>query len=129
MEIFKDIEEYEGLYKVSNSVRIISLPRVGTIKTIRELKQHKNRYGYMYVTLHKGGKAKRYSVHQLIAKAFIPNPDNLPQVNHKDGNKENNTISNLEWVSASENKLHSYRVLKEQHYSRKVLCVEQRQSI
>lgn len=68
----------------------------------------KQRSGYFYVELFKNNKAKRYLVHRLVAKAFIPNPENKPQVNHKDGNKTNNHVSNLEWVTNSENQLHAF---------------------
>jgi hypothetical protein len=125
----KILNGYEGYYQISNQARVISFPRKGTSKEIKEIKQFKNRYGYVYVTLHKDNKHKKYTVHQLMAQAFIDNPNNLPQVNHKDGNKENNSIDNLEWVSASGNKKHSYDHLKEKHYSRKVLCVEKRYSV
>lgn len=67
--------------------------------------------GYLYVDLYKNNKAKRFYIHRLVAKAFIPNPENKPQVNHKDGNTKNNTTSNLEWVTALENVEHASKVL------------------
>lgn len=72
----------------------------------------KNRMGYFRVCLYKDHKKKRFLVHRLVAEAFISNPNNKPQVNHKDGNKQNNRLENLEWATNSENQLHSYHVLK-----------------
>ena len=72
----------------------------------------KNRMGYFRVCLFKDHKKKRFLVHRLVAEAFIPNQNNKPQVNHKDGNKQNNKLENLEWVNASENMIHSYYVLR-----------------
>lgn len=68
--------------------------------------------GYLKVKLNKNSKSKWFLVHRLVAQAFIPNPENKPQVNHKDGNKFNNCVENLEWNTNSENQLHSYRILK-----------------
>ena len=108
-EIWKDIEGYEGLYKVSNMVRVKSVERIrwnngGYCKVPeRILKPGKDRCGYLYVILCKEGIKKKYYVHRLVAEAFIPNPDNLPQINHIDENKENNHVDNLEWVTCKEN--------------------------
>ena len=98
-EIFKDIEEYEGLYQISN------LGRVKSLKYGKEriLKPAKDKKGYLYVCLYKQGKMKIYRVHRLVAQAFIPNPNNLPQVNHKDEDKTNNASSNLEFCDAKYN--------------------------
>lgn len=68
-----------------------------------------NRTGYPMVTLFKEGKPKHYLIHRLVALAFIPNPLNKPCINHIDGNKKNHSLSNLEWVTYSENGLHAYR--------------------
>lgn len=75
----------------------------------KPLKARKNSQGYLRVSVHKNGQRKRYFCHRLVAKAFIPNPLDKPEVNHKDGNPLNNNLSNLEWVTSSENKLHAYR--------------------
>lgn len=72
----------------------------------------KDKYGYLTVTLYKekGGKGKTHKLHRLVAKAFIPNPYNKPQVNHRDGNKSNPHYSNLEWVTNGENQLHAFEI-------------------
>ena len=113
-EIWKDIEGYEGLYQVSTYGNIKSLPKVrrngtGTyIQKERLLKPSNTSTGYKKVELCKDGKRKGFKVHRLVAIAFIPNPDNKPEVNHIDGNKINNNIDNLEWVTSSEKTIHAY---------------------
>ena len=94
---WRDVVGYEGLYKVSTE---------GNIKSIRRnkiLSQDTNQDGYKRVQLYKNKASKNYSVHRLVAQAFIPNPDNLPQVNHKDEDKSNNCVSNLEWITPKDN--------------------------
>ena len=109
-EIWKDIKDYEGHYQVSNLSRVRSLDRYIKgkghslqFKKGRILKPTKDRYGYLQVTLCKNNIKKEYKVHRLVAEAFIDNPDNLPQVNHRDENKLNNNVDNLEWCSAKYN--------------------------
>lgn len=100
-EKWKDIEDFEGLYAVSDRGRVMNL------KTDRILKPGVNGAGYEVVCLCKDGKKKQYYNHRLTADAFIPNPDNLPEVNHIDECKTNNNVYNLEWVTASQNNRHS----------------------
>ena len=99
IEIWKPVVGYEGLYEVSNWGRIKST-KYGKE---RILKLIKDKDGYLFVRLYKNGIIKNYFVHRLVAQAFIPNPDNLPQVNHKDENPINNVVSNLEWCDAKYN--------------------------
>lgn len=98
-EIWKDIKGYEGLYQVSNWGRIKSI-RFGKE---RIMKLCPDRYGYLYIVLYKNNIKKAYRVHRLVAEAFIDNTDNLPCVNHKDENKQNNNVENLEWCDAKYN--------------------------
>ena len=106
-EKWKDIEGYEGLYQISNLGRIRSFynyRRDGTNILKPRLKR-----GYYQVGLRKNGERKWHHLHRLVAKAFIPNPNNLPQINHKDENKTNNVIDNLEWCSVSYNNCYGTR--------------------
>lgn len=107
-EIWKDIPNYEGLYQVSNKGNVLSLNAYGH-KIKRPLKQYINSFGYPVVVLNHNKIPKYVAVHILVAKAFIPNPNNKPQVNHIDGNKTNNTVDNLEWVTSKENIQHAIR--------------------
>ena len=109
-EIWKDIPNYEGLYLVSNKGNVISLPRKGMqSKTPKLLKKHKNNCNYDMVTLCKSNKIKALFIHRLVAQTFIDNPNNYPCINHKNGDKSNNCVNNLEWCSYSYNMLHAYR--------------------
>lgn len=104
VELWKDIEGFEGLYQVSNLGRIKSCFREGTKGGI--IKQFLiDRY--MKVHLYKGGESIFYFVHRLVAIAFIPNPDKKPQVNHINGNKYDNRAINLEWTTSQENIQHA----------------------
>lgn len=107
-EEWRDIDGYDGRYMVSNLGKIMSLNFNGTHKH-KELLGRKTRGGYRQVVLYTNGKRKAFYIHVLVAKTFIPNPNNLPEVNHKDGNKENNTVNNLEWVTSKENSLHAVK--------------------
>ena len=110
MEIWKDIPGFEGLYQASNEGRIRSLTRqvYNYIKPGRILKSNIKNSGYLYLSISNGNnKFKHANVHRLVALAFIPNPDSKPQVNHKDGNRLNNNVDNLEWCTAKENINHS----------------------
>lgn len=102
-EQWKDIYGYEGLYQVSNLGRVRSLPRNGTVNDIKILKQKRDN-GYLRISLKKNGFLKTFSVHRLVAQAFLPNDDLFKtQINHKDENKENNNVKNLEWCDAAYN--------------------------
>ena len=104
-EEWQAVKGYEGLYEVSNQGRVKSLPRNTTKGKI--LVAEKNHRGYYRVGLTKNNKQKHFSIHRLVAEVFIPNPQNKPQVNHIDGNKQNNSVENLEWVTHSENMKHA----------------------
>ena len=105
IEKWRDIRGYEGLYQVSNFGRVASLGRKISrrLTSTLILKQYLLPNGYLFIRLSKNSKYTNKLVHRLVAEAFIPNPNNLPQVNHKDEDKTNNVWSNLEWVSASRN--------------------------
>lgn len=95
-EIWKDIERYEGLYWISN---------LGRVKSKRKILKPciNKRTGYIYVCLTKNNKGKVIVIHRLVAKTFLPNPYNLPFINHKDENKQNSRLDNLEWCTAKYN--------------------------
>lgn len=109
-EIWKDIKNYEGLYQVSNFGNVKSLARITCQKKVL-VEKYLTLFGkyntYIRVHLVKNGKTVTPYVHRLVAEAFIDNPDNKSQVNHKDGIKSNNFLDNLEWVTASENQKHA----------------------
>lgn len=97
-EIWVDIKGYEGLYQVSNTGKIKSLNYKRSNKE-HFLKLSFNRGKYIKVTLYKNNKLRTFQVHRLVAEAFIPNPKGFPQVNHKDEDKTNNCVYNLEWCT------------------------------
>lgn len=107
-EIWRPVIGYEGLYEVSNLGRVKSIPRNGTPGGILT-PNYKNQKHYAHVALTKNAKPKTTSVHRIVAQAFIPNPDNKPQVNHIDGDKKNNCADNLEWATQSENMRHAFK--------------------
>lgn len=106
-ELWKDIKGYEGLYEISNLGQVRSIPRKGTFKYKHILKTKKNKSGYLMVHLFKNGKGKAFTVHRLVAKTFLEKSLNKQDVNHIDGNKENNYVSNLEWMTHKENMKHA----------------------
>ena len=112
IEIWKDIIVYEGLYQISNLGRVKSL----IFKNHRILKGWNNGEGYIKVELKKDNTSKNYLISRLVAFNFIENSFNLPQVNHIDGNKSNNSLNNLEWVSSRENNCH--RINRNKTYSK-----------
>ena len=102
MEIWKDIKDYGGLYKVSDKGNII-----GTKRNVM-LSPYQNHKGYFIISLTKNSVKKTHSIHRLVAETFIPNPNNLPQVNHKNGIKTCNEVWNLEWTDNSGNQKHAF---------------------
>lgn len=125
------IEKWSGIkdfpsYEVSNLGkvrRIFKDYRTLKIKgKYQEMTLYNNkRNGYVYVWLNENGKGYNKRIHRLVAETFIPNPKNKPQVNHKDGNKQNNHYSNLEWCTNRENVIHAYKNKLTKHYTRKIL--------
>lgn len=116
LEIWKEIQDFEGFYEISNFGRVRSVDRVidsgqGWCANLKGKVLKANNTGalrnYPSVQLNMGGRKKNHKIHRLVAEAFIPNPDDKPEVNHKDGNTQNNHASNLEWVTASENVTHA----------------------
>lgn len=117
MEIWKDVPDYVGMYEVSNFGNVRAVARTIRMKN-GVVRKHKmrilvpdiyssNTTTYFRVTLSKDNKQRRFGIHQLVAKVFIPNPDSKPHVNHIDNNGQNNAVGNLEWCTHSENMLHA----------------------
>jgi hypothetical protein len=102
---------YEGLYEVSNEGEVFRVARGPHTSIGKKLKLTKKRNGYLQVGLRKNGIQTIHLVHRLVAEAFNPNPDNLPQVNHLNGIKTDNRDINLEWCNLSRNLLHAYQEL------------------
>nr|DAG56935.1 MAG TPA: homing endonuclease [Caudoviricetes sp.] len=120
-EIWKDIEDYEGLYQVSNKGRVKSIERYSYKgnRSIQKLKERILKVGirkdnYLTVVLRKNGKSTSYLVHRLVAQNFIPNPHGYNVVNHKDENKQNNDIRNLEWCSSLYNNTYNNIAIRRQ---------------
>lgn len=118
-EIWKPIKDYEGIYEVSNYGRIRSLRRAAP----RILKTANNGYGYLIINLSKDSIKKTVKVHKLVAEAFIPNPNNLPTIDHINRNRNDNRVENLRWVSYIEQNTNKHR-----HWNvdvnYKVKCIE-----
>lgn len=115
----KDIQGYEGMYAVTEDGRVWSYK---SKKFLKPFEAHK---GYLKVCLCKGGQSKRYFVHRLVAMTYLPNEDNLPQVNHIDEDRKNNCVSNLEWCTAQYNTNYGTRNERAAQKLRKpVYCVE-----
>lgn len=117
IEIWKSVPNYEGIYEVSNFGKVRSVKRLIVDKNNRLinrkeiiLKPSTDEKGYKKIKLFAGGKAYTTHVHRLVALAFIPNPHNMPQVNHKDENKSNNRVENLEWCTARYNATYGTRL-------------------
>lgn len=106
MEVWKKIEGTDERYEVSNTGKVRSLNYKNTGRT-KELRPAPDPKGYLKTMLPYSGKWKTVKIHRLVATAFIPNPDNKPQVNHINGNKRDNRVRNLEWVSNYDNAHHA----------------------
>lgn len=108
-EVFEDLKGFEDSYQISDQGRVFSKRRMRGNQIIygRELALQITNDNYLKVHLCKNGVDKAYYLHRLVAKQFLNNPDNLPQVNHKDGNKANNCVSNLEWCTRDYNREHA----------------------
>lgn len=113
VEIWKDITGYEGIYQVSNYGNIKSLSRkIGAVLKKDRIMIPAMNNGYCQLVLeNKEGKRKLHRVHRVVAQMFLPNPENKSQVNHKNGIRNDNHVSNLEWCTPSENLFHSYQKL------------------
>jgi hypothetical protein len=115
MENWKDIQDYEDLYEVSSTGKIRRKERTLVYKNgkifhykLKELTLLTGKDGYLKINLHKNSKLRTFRVNRLVAIHFIPNPSNLSQVNHEDGNKLNNNDWNLKWCDTYQNLSHSY---------------------
>lgn len=104
-EIWKEIENFND-YMISNKGNAISLK----YNKVRFISKRIDKKGYINYKLCKNGKCYSFKAHRLVAQAFIPNPNNKPQINHIDGNKQNNYVENLEWCNNSENQLHALKI-------------------
>jgi DNA-binding transcriptional regulator YiaG len=111
-EVWKDINGYEGYYQVSSLGRVKSVKRMvnhnyGGLKIVNERVMSQRTAKYKNLMLCKEGEERIFWVHRLVAESFIENPDNKPEVNHKDANCHNNNVDNLEWATRAENQIHA----------------------
>ena len=133
MTIWKPIHGYENIYEISNTGEIKSCARItkngktsykNKEESIRTICVNNKRHGYCEITLYKNNIGRRYKVHRLVGTTFIPNVLNKPEINHIDGNKLNNAVNNLEWVTSIENKQHGWKngLYTGNHLKRKITC-------
>lgn len=124
---FRDVVGFEGLYKISDTGIVFS------VRTNKELKPFVTQWGYLSVQLRNHSKKANRFVHRLVGEAFLEKPEDATEINHKDGNKKNNHVSNLEWCTSSQNHSHRCHVLGEkptnihimhQKNSKRVVCIE-----
>jgi len=130
MSEFFDVAGYEGYYETNRDGEVYSKERdyTGGYGALCHVPRRKKAIvkcgnGYLGVSLHKNGKSKLVPIHRILAETFIANPNGLRYVNHKDGNKENNALDNLEWCSQSENIIHAYRSGLASR-GKRILCIE-----
>ena len=129
-EIWKDIKDYEGLYQVSNLGKIKSLSRKifngknYYISKEKILKPGKNHQGYLQLTLHNNNIKKNIRINRIVAQTFLENPNNYPEVNHKDENKLNNQVDNLEWCTHKYNSNYGTgRKRAGDNHKKKIICI------
>ena len=120
----KDIPWYEWWYAATEDGRIYTYPKKCKNTSSNFLIPQVHKLWYLFVNTHKNGKHKRMSVHRLVATTYIPNPDNKPQVNHKNSIKSDNRVENLEWVTVSENWYHAYQNWKKPTRCKPILQID-----
>ena len=107
--IWKDVKDFEGLYEISSHGEVYSHISNKILKLNNQIK------GYLAIDLWKNKKRYRRRIHRLVAEVFIPNPENKPEVNHKDCNTSNNNLENLEWVTTAENQIYASKLGRKSH--------------
>jgi hypothetical protein len=125
---WQSVKNYEEIYEISENGDVKRIAKTNNQYSVGHILKHNVVNGYAHVQLHKDSKAKMMRVHRLVAMSFLSNEQNKPHVNHIDGNKLNNHVSNLEWCTPSENEIHKHRVLNKT-VRKYVLCPEQLQKL